>query len=448
MASLAVHLFFRRIDVEAPHHLPGDGPVLIVANHSNALVDPLVIVTAVHRRITVTAKHALADNVMLRWIMSMCGVITFRRQQDARAGASPRENLRSLQQCQVVLARGGAICIFPEGVSHSDSRLRAFRHGAARIALQYARSADQSGPLRVVPVGLLYTAKDRFRSDVWLRFGEPLDMQRWLTQNPEATPADLTRVIEQQVATLTINTPRRREQYLLTWAAEIVATGAGSPRPLGSDDSSVAQWFQLISRLQAGWSWLDQHHPDVPRQLARRIRGYRHRLRRAGITPHEVYLPLHPGRAAFFLLREFELMLLGGPLALFGALNHAAPYGVVKWIATKLSRDQDHWASNAIFPSFVVFPCFYLVQLVAAWLLLPTLWASLYTIALPYTGYYAVLYGDRFQRAWRRARTFVRLARSPAEQQQLAMEGRGIVREIRAVGQLIERETLSGGVSP
>jgi hypothetical protein len=80
--------------------------------------------------------------------------------------------------------------------------------------------------------------------------------------------------------------------------------------------------------------------------------------------------------------------------------------------------------------------------------LLPTMWASLYTIALPYTGYYAVLYGDRFQRAWRRARTFLRFARRPAEQEQLALEGRRIVQEIRALGQQIEREQLPGGNLP
>ena len=173
---------------------------------------------------------------------------------------------------------------------------------------------------------------------------------------------------------------------------------------------------------------------------------YRKQLRRAGIRPSEVFLQLNYGRAAFFLLRELELMIIGGPIALFGAINHAAPYYVVKQIAKKLSRDKDHWASNAIYPSFVVFPFFYLVQLAAAWWLLPTLWATIYTIALPYTGYYAVLYGDRFKRAWRRARTFVRFALHPTEQQELATEGRGIVEEIRALGKLVEREHETAGV--
>jgi glycerol-3-phosphate O-acyltransferase/dihydroxyacetone phosphate acyltransferase len=447
MAHLAVHIFFRRIDIEAPQNVPVCGPILIVSNHTNALVDPLVIITAVRRRITATAKHVLANNALLRWIMAACGVVTFHRQQDVGPDSSRRENLQSLQQCEDILAGGGAICIFPEGVSHSDSKLRAFRNGAARIALQYVRDRGNPGRLQIVPTGLLYTAKDRFRSDVLLRFGGPLDVETWLAANPDAPPIDLTHVIEQRVASLTINTPTRREQFLLTWAAEIVATRAERPNSLGYDDESTADYFRLVARLQAGWDSLNQSCPGIPQRLARRIRAYRKQLRRAGITPSEVFLQLNYSRAAFFLLRELELMIIGGPMALFGAINHAVPYFVVKQIATKLSRDKDHWASNAIYPSFVVFPFFYLLQLAAAWWSLPTFWAAIYTIALPYTGYYTVLYGDRFKRAWRRARTFIRFALHPTEQQELASEGREIVEEIRALGKLVERDHETVGAS-
>jgi 1-acyl-sn-glycerol-3-phosphate acyltransferase len=444
MAHVAVRIFFRRIDVEAPQNVPPTGPVLIVSNHANALVDPLVIVTSLRRRITATAKHALASNPLLRWFMAACGVVTFHRQQDVEPGTSRRDNLQSLAQCQDILASGGAICIFPEGISHSDSKLRAFRNGASRIAIDFVRDRGNPGRLQIVPTGLLYTAKDRFRSDVWLRFGPSVDVANWLAENPNSAPTDLTHAIEDRVAALTINTPSRREQYLLTWAAEIVATRGERPTSLGRDDDGTVRYFQLVSRLQSGWEQLIHSCPEVVERLGSRIRAYRKQLRWAGITPSEVFLQLTYGRAAFFLFRELELMIIGGPMALFGLINHAIPYQIVKQFAKKLSRDKDHWASNAIYPSFVVFPFFYAVQLGIAWWLLPRFWAIIYTIALPYTGYYAVLYGDRFRRAWRRARTFIRFVLRPSEQQQLAAEGREIVEEIRALGKLVERGETAG----
>ena len=103
-----------------------------------------------------------------------------------------------------------------------------------------------------MPVGLLYTGKDKFRSDIWLRFGQPIDIARWALAHPDAGPAELTEELECQVQALTLNYQSRRESAILSWAAEIVATRADAPPSLGSDERPVADWFRILGRLQAG----------------------------------------------------------------------------------------------------------------------------------------------------------------------------------------------------
>ncbi|QEH38356.1 2-acyl-glycerophospho-ethanolamine acyltransferase [Aquisphaera giovannonii] len=440
MARLALHLFFRRIEVEARHNAPPVGPVLFVPNHTNALVDPLVLMTSLRREVTITAKDLLGRNPLLRWLMAALGVVTFHRRSDVGKGADLRANVRSLQLCREILAGGGAICIFPEGVSHSDPGLRGFHAGPARIALDYLKKDGNPGRLRIVPVGLLYTEKDRFRSGVWLRFGHPIDVARWAQAHPLAGPAELTAELERQVRALTLNYESRRESAILSWTAEIAATRAEAPAALGGEDRPVADWFRLLGRLQAGYRELLRSDPRAARELARRIRRHRSELRRAGIAPHEVYLPMHPGRAAFFLVRELELAVVGTPLALFGAVNHIVPYQIVEWLARRLSTDRDHWASNVIYPGIVIFPASYAVLLAAAWWILPPAWAALYTVLLPFTGYYALLFRDRAGHAWRRTVTFLRFLRRPGDQARLAAEGRAIVDRLRELGGRLERE--------
>ncbi len=443
MARLTLHLFFRRIEIEARHNIPAAGPVVFAPNHANALVDPLLLMTAMRRPLTLTAKNVLGKNVLLRWLMSALGVVTFHRREDAGRGADVKQNVRSLQICRGILADGGAVCIFPEGVSHSDPKLRDFRPGPARIAVDFVRKDGDPGRLRIVPVGLLYTEKDRMRSGVWVRFGDPIDVARWLSEHPGAGAAGLTAYLQHRVAELTLNCQTRRESAILTWAAEIMATEGRDPVPLGWPDRSVAEWFRLLGRLQTGYDALCRTQPDAVAELTIRIRQYRAQLKRAGISPGEVYLPMHFGRAALFVIRELELLVIGAPLALFGFINHAAPYYLVKWIARRLSKDKDHWASNIIYPSFLVFPFFYLVQLTAAWLLLPVLWAALYTVALPYTGYYALLYADRVPQTWRRTATFLRFLFRRADQKQLAEEGRAIVARIRELAAQLPADGLA-----
>lgn len=419
--------------MEGREDLPAKGPVLFVPNHTNALVDPLVLLICLRRRLTITAKNVLARNPLLGLLMKGLGVVTFHRRSDAGKGADPRKNLDSLKQCRDVLTEGGALCIFPEGISHSDPKLRPFHVGAARIALDFVREDGNPGGLQLVPVGLLYTEKDQFRSGVWLRFGSPIDAAEWLNVHPEANAAELSAELCRRVEELTLNYETRRESLILNYAADVVATGGAMPPPLNWESGPVAERFRLLARLQAGYRTLREADPEPVDELADRVRRYRSELKRCGLEPGEVYLPLHVGRSLLFLVRELELVIVGAPLALFGTVNYIVPYLIVKRVAQALSTDKDHWASNVVYPSFVVFPAFCFVQLAAAWLLLPALWAALYSIALPYTGYYALLYRDRIGGAYRRTRTFIRFLRDRTEQERLATEGRTLLAQIRAL---------------
>lgn len=168
--------------------------------------------------------------------------------------------------------------------------------------------------------------------------------------------------------------------------------------------------------------------------------------RASAIEPAEVYLPIHFGRALLFFTREAELVFVGSPLAALGCVNHILPYQLVKWIARKLSTDRDHWASNTVYPGCLVFPFFYAVQLGAAWLLLPMFWAAVYTVALPFTGYYALLYRDRIGGVWRRTRTFFHWLLDRDAQASFAREGREIIAEIERLRASVPPRASPGGI--
>ena len=282
MVRLALHLFFRRIEVEgAAQHSVGRAGDLRSQPHQrpgrSAALGRLHV-----PRPDADGQNVLAKNPLLRWLMSATGVVTFHRREDAGGGANLRQNVRSLQICREILAGGGAVCIFPEGISHSDPRLRAFHVGPARLAVDFVRKDGNPGALGIVPVGLLYTEKDRMRSAVWLRFGEPIDVVRWLGERPGAGPAELTAELQRRVAELTLNYQSRRQSAVLTWAAEIVATEGRQPAPLGWSGPTAAEWFRLLGRLQAGYAELCATQPEMIVELTRRIRRYRAQLERRG----------------------------------------------------------------------------------------------------------------------------------------------------------------------
>ncbi len=300
-----------------------------------------------------------------------------------------------------------------------------------RIALDFVRKDANAGRLKIVPVGLLYTAKGQIRSEVWMRFGPAIDIADWIAQHDNPDGDALTGELRRRIEALTIGYRDRREMVLVNWASEIVATQAQAPRLLGSALPPVAESFARLSLIQAGYrTLLDSHAAEIS-DLTERVRRYRAELRRQGIDSSEIYLPRSPFRAIFFLIRELELIVIGAPIALFGILNHLIPYLLVRRIARRMSTDKDHWATNVIYPSFIVFPFFYAIQIAIAWLMLSAFWAALYTVALPYSGFYAILYTDRAGSAWRRASTFLFLLLRPSIQTRLAHEGREILAGIQ-----------------
>src|ERR671926_788498 len=167
--SVALRLFFRRIETSRAHLVPESGPLVFVLNHPNGLIDPALVFAALPRRISFLAKSTLFGLPVIGWLLRTVEALPLYRRADA--GEDVSRNLRTFEECRRLLARGRCVALFPEGFSHNAPKLMPVKTGAARIAL----GASVEG-LKVVPVGLYYTSKTSFRGEALLRFGEPLDV--------------------------------------------------------------------------------------------------------------------------------------------------------------------------------------------------------------------------------------------------------------------------------
>lgn len=155
-----------------------------------------------HRRIIAYwAKGSLFANPIARWILSSAGVIPVDRKANsstvtsasngidtASLGKGTDANTALFASTVRALAHfgGGAAGIFPEGTSYTEPRIVQVREGVARAALEFVAWAQRETKLEgadpvcvelmlprmrdklaVVPVGIVYTDKARYRS--WVR---------------------------------------------------------------------------------------------------------------------------------------------------------------------------------------------------------------------------------------------------------------------------------------
>src|SRR5688500_13547983 len=136
--------------------VPAEGPVLLVANHPNSLLDPAMVAVAARRPVRFLAKYGLFDVPVIGWLVKGAGSIpVYRRQDDP---ARMEQNAEAFEAAYVALETGSAIGIFPEGTSHDEPSITQLRTGAARIALGAAPRIGGAFP--IIPIGLVFRRKE------------------------------------------------------------------------------------------------------------------------------------------------------------------------------------------------------------------------------------------------------------------------------------------------
>ncbi len=167
LCRFLLHLFFSTIRVHNAERIPKSGAVLIVANHHSGLVDPAVLIATLPRVPRFLAKAVLWNlkYLPLRPLLSSANAIPVHRVKD---GGGDNDSMFSATHDALVA--GDAIALFGEGVSHDMPGLLDLKTGAARIAL------GVDGPVSIVPVGLMYDDRARYRSHVNVYVGDVIDI--------------------------------------------------------------------------------------------------------------------------------------------------------------------------------------------------------------------------------------------------------------------------------
>ncbi|MGH7384257.1 MAG: 1-acyl-sn-glycerol-3-phosphate acyltransferase, partial [Candidatus Rokuibacteriota bacterium] len=140
--------------------IPATGPLIVAANHHNALVDAVLLLAVIPRRLVPVAKAPLFAHPLIGPFLRLAGALPVHRRQEG--GSDPARNAALFAASTDALRRGLAILIFPEGVSQPEPTLMPLRTGAARIAL--AAEADGIGPVTLLPVGLMFHEPGTFRT--------------------------------------------------------------------------------------------------------------------------------------------------------------------------------------------------------------------------------------------------------------------------------------------
>ncbi|MGH7421258.1 MAG: 1-acyl-sn-glycerol-3-phosphate acyltransferase, partial [Candidatus Rokuibacteriota bacterium] len=194
--------------------IPVAGPLIVAANHHNALVDAVLLLAVIPRRLVPVAKAPLFAHPLIGPFLRLTGALPVHRRQEG--GADPARNAALFAASTDALRRGLAILIFPEGVSQPEPSLMPLRTGAARMAL--AAEAGGIGPVTLLPVGLMFHEPGTFRTG-WalVSVGPPVTPG----DGGSITPAQLTVRLEEAMRGLLAEADDRQTLRLVEHAERL-----------------------------------------------------------------------------------------------------------------------------------------------------------------------------------------------------------------------------------
>lgn len=335
--SIALRLFFRRIETANVEKVPSDEPIIFVLNHPNGLVDPAIVFVSLPRRVSFLAKSTLFTIPIGGAIIRILEALPVYRRVDA--GEDTSKNLETFRVCHELLAQNRCIAIFPEGISHDDTKLKPIKTGAARIALgslavgdketerQRDEEKDDEINLKIMAVGLFYTSKTAFRSEVLIRYGEIFEVEPVeLDENgepPKKAVKKLTDKIEKSLRNVTLNIESSEELDAILKAEALFSSVYENL--LFRD--TLTHSFQRLQTLAQKYELLEQNDPEKMRQLNEKITSYEKELKSSGVTPESLSVLQHPTWYVFrYLILRIVILLILSPFAIIGAFVHSPAY--------------------------------------------------------------------------------------------------------------------------
>jgi glycerol-3-phosphate O-acyltransferase/dihydroxyacetone phosphate acyltransferase len=389
LCRTALRVYFCKLEVSGAGRVPRTGPVILASNHPQSVTDAMVLGVCAGRMVHYLAHSGLFKNRFKAWFLGDLGVIPVYRQQDVDGAAE--KNIEMFSACRTLLEKGGAIGIFPEGVSAEQRRVQQLKTGTARIALEAEQKNGWSLGTVIVPVGLSFESKRYFRTKVLVDFGVPIpasEYRRSYEADPVEAVYELTTALHEAIRRRVVNVEHGEFEALvgdveMIYKGELLA-GRGtvvSRRKKFRQDQWVAR------EIPRALDYFYERNPEVIWQVGRLVREYRRKLDRLRL--HDDMIQKEGAAVGRESIKFLLLGVLGLPIATYGTLWNVLPYWLTGWAARRLAKDATKIHYEQLMVGTAVYLLWYLPLVYVAYRWLGGIGAIVFAATLPLAGLFA-----------------------------------------------------------
>lgn len=397
---------YRKIRYVGREKIPSDGAVIYAPNHTNALMDALVILALDKKPKVFVARADIFKNPKIAKILTFLKILPIMRIRDGFEEV--KKNNVTIEKAVDVLRDRVPFCILPEGTHRAMHSLLPLSKGIFRIAIQAQEILGEEVPLYIVPMGLEYGNFFRYHSTVLVQVGNPINIRDFIAGHKGLTEAEEMNILKEEL------TKRMKEVILYIpddefydATHEICAAVANEQRDIYLKEHPDSGRRSLDTRYNTNKKTLaeiaDMRSRDTAetRELLEKADETFHQRNRAGISLNSVTLrhPLLSG------LLKIILLIISLPYTLTAGTATLPLTGVCAFLFTKM-KDRAFFNSIRMVVNLVLWPVLLIIYAVIAYSVLPWEIASCIVLLLAPASYAAM----EIYRLFRLAVSDIRLA--------------------------------------
>ena len=363
LVQMGLKTFFRELEVNGLENVPTDRGGIVVAWHPNGMVDPALIFSLFPRTLVFGARHGLFKWPILGWLMRTIGTVPIYRRQDLTGMSIEEQRIKNTESLDILVSRigdGSFSALFPEGVSHDDPCLRQLKTGAARIFDAAYQTSEPSKRPVIIPVGLHYDHKQRFRSSVLVNIHPSIELPEALWNEVDQRTR-LDALTNQMESTLTevIYAMEDWEMHRNFHRAALLVRAERLSSESSVRSASISERMIGVARL---WEGYHRRKPEYPKEvdaIVARIEQYRLNMESLGLLDHQL-----DGDIRWISMRVLGILILQSilyaavfpPLLLVGYLINFPTMALIRYAVQNFVPLQKDKTSVQLFSSIVLYP--------------------------------------------------------------------------------------------
>lgn len=173
LIGFGLRSYYKKIKISGFEHIPKNKPLLILPNHQNGLIDPILIGSLCKLNPYYLARSDVFKNPIANWFLRTIQMLPIYRIRDGRDTLQKNEAI--FDCCAELLLQSKNLLLFPEGSHGIDRRVRILKNGFYHI-LSRSLKENPNLDVQILPIGLNYEHLEQYPDRVAIKIGKPISV--------------------------------------------------------------------------------------------------------------------------------------------------------------------------------------------------------------------------------------------------------------------------------